>query len=366
MFLAIQTTIGYISSRLFHRRDVAEMTMQEFQIRQVPAHELYGDFWFNSDPVPITALHGRVILLDFWDYTDCSSLRALPYLKEWHRRYNSYGLVVVGVHVPKFPFGKNPKYVERAIGRLAITYPVVMDNASLIWSGYGNRVWPTKHLIDKEGFVRCVVTGEGNYSAFEQEIQSLLYNAGVRDELPLVMGPVRESDRTGVVSYKATPELFAGYLRGSLGNVEGYSPESTVHYNDPKIYLDGRFYVDGDWLNERNSLHHHEDVERDGQIVLSYQGLEVNTVMNAEDGVEFEATVHQDDRFLTEEDKGEDVLFGSEGRSYVRIGEPKMYNIVRNQEFGEHILRFSTRSNACGLYSFAFVSAAIPEMVSSN
>jgi hypothetical protein len=156
------------------------MTIQEFQIRQMPAHELYGDFWFNSEPVPISALHGRVILLDFWDYADCSSLRALPYTKEWYRRYAAFGLVVVGVHTPKFPFGRNPGHVERAINRLSIEYPVVMDNESMIWSSYGNRLWPTKILVDKDGFVRCIVAGEGNYGAMEQAIHSLLYGAGVK------------------------------------------------------------------------------------------------------------------------------------------------------------------------------------------
>ena len=342
------------------------MTIQEYQIRQVPARELYGDFWFNSEPVPISALHGHVILLDFWDYADCGSLRALPYVKEWHKRYGPYGMVVVGVHAPKFPFARNPKHVERAISRLGIEYPVVMDNAQLIWSGYGNRVWPTKHLIDKDGFVRCVATGDGSYGAMEQAIHSLLYSTGVREDLPVIMDSLHESDRAGVVSYKATPELFAGYLRGSIGNIEGYSPESVVHYDDPKIYFDGRFYAEGDWLNDRNSIHHQEEHEREGQIIVSYQALEVNAVINSEDNSEFEIIVRQDDRFLLPENKGDDVQIDPEGKSLLRIAEPRMYSIVKNKEFGEHILRLSTRSNACGLYSFMFVSGAMTEMISTN
>jgi thiol-disulfide isomerase/thioredoxin len=339
------------------------MTINEFQIRQIPSHELYGDFWFNSEPVPISALRGRVILLDFWDYTCCSSLRALPYVVEWHKRYERLGLVVVGIHTPKFPFGKNPQHVQSAIGRLGINYPVLMDNESMIWSSYGNRVWPTKQLIDKEGFVRCSVTGEGNYAAIEQIIQSMLYNAGVTEEMPLVMDPVRESDRTGVISYRATPELFAGYMRGSVGNVEGYVPESMVEYKDPKIYFDGRFYLEGEWLNERSSLRSNPGPDQEDHVILNYQGLEVNAVLQAEDGKQLELVVQQDNRFLTMEDKGEDVQVDRDGRSCVSVVEPRMYNLVRNREFGEHVLRITTRSNACGLYSFSFVSSVIPEMI---
>lgn len=342
------------------------MTINEFQIRQIPSRELYGDFWFNSEPVPISALRGRVILLDFWDYTCCSSLRALPYVAEWYKRYNRLGLTVVGVHTPKFPFGKNPNHVQHAIERLGIEYPLVMDNESMIWYSYSNRVWPTKHLIDKDGFVRCTVTGEGNYGALEQAIHSLLYSAGVVEEMPLIMDPLRELDRTGVISYRATPELFAGYLKGSIGNVEGLVPESIVEYADPKIYFDGRFYLEGDWLNDRNSLRSQADEDRECHIIVNYQGLEVNAVLNTEDGKQIDLLVKQDERFLTSENKGDDVRIDNDGRSLVSVAEPKMYSIVKNREFGEHVLRITTRSNACGLYSLSFVSSVIPEMISNN
>jgi thiol-disulfide isomerase/thioredoxin len=342
------------------------MTIQEFQIRQIPAHEVYGDFWFNSEPVPIAALRGRVILLDFWDYTSCGSLRALPYVQEWHRRYRDYGLVVVGVHTPMFPFGKNPGVVEKAIRSLGIQYPVVMDNEAMIWSNYGSRVWPTKYLIDKDGFVRCMVAGEGNYAALEQAIHSMLYHAGTSDELPLIMDPLHETDRAGAVSYRATPELFAGYLKGSIGNVEGYSPESVVAYADPGIYYDGRFYLSGEWLNGRTMLRHQGGPSRDGVIILDYQALEVNAVINTEDGKSFDLLVQQDERDLTPGNRGEDVEITPEGRSVVHVSGPRMYSIVRNKEFGEHVVRLTTPSNACGFYSLTFVSSLIPEMVSNN
>jgi hypothetical protein len=89
-------------------------------------------------------------------------------------------------------------------------------------------------------------------------------------------------------------------------------------------------------------------------------------VINTEDGKEFELGVQQDDRFLSSHNKGDDIRIDNDGRSVVPIREPKMYSIVKNKEFGEHVLRLSTRSNACGLYSLTFVSSVIPEMISNN
>ncbi|MFN0157334.1 MAG: redoxin domain-containing protein [Bacteroidota bacterium] len=342
------------------------MTAQDLRPHTIRAHELYGDFWFNSEPVPIAALRGRVIVIHFWDYTCAHSLRSIPYIKEWSKKYEQHGLVVVGVHTPKFPFGKNPEEVHKAVTRLGITYPVVMDNEAEIASKYGSRVWPSLYVIDKSGYVRFQNFGEGNSQAIEHAIQTLLYDAGVDEELPLLMEPLRDEDRTGAVCYRVTPELFTGYVRGTLGNVEGYSPESVVEYLDPMLYLDGRFYAGGNWMNDRNSLRLAPDGDKSGHIVLKYQALEVNAVIKPEGDSGFEVVVTQDDMPLSEASKGDDVTIGEDGRSYLTIRDAKMFSVVRNKEFGEHVLKLSAKSGGFALYSLTFVSCVIPELVSNN
>ncbi len=342
------------------------MTTQDILPRTKLAHELYGDFWFNSAPVPITALRGRVVLIHFWDCTCINCARSLPYIIEWQKKYEKYGLVVVGVHTPKFPFGKNPEQVEKAIRKLGIEYPVVMDNEYLIANNYGNRTWPSIYLVDQDGYIRFQNFGEGHYAATEQFIQTLLYSSGMEDEFPLLMEPLRETDKPGAICYRVTPELFAGYLRGSIGNIEGYAPESVVHYDDPKIYLGGRFYVEGDWMNDRNSLRFTGDESQAGRIILNYQALEVIGVFGSEDEKGFEVTVEQDERFLTEENKGEDVRIDTNGRSFFVIDKRGMFGIVKNKEYGEHFLRLTTRNTGFSFYSFTFVSCVIPELISRN
>ncbi len=339
--------------------------MVDIQPQTIRARELYGDFWFNSEPVPVSALRGSVILIQFWDYTCASCIRSLPYVKEWQKTYEAYGLTVVGVHTPRFPFGQNPEEVEKALHRFGIKYPVVMDNVALIAANYDSRTWPTFFLVDKNGFIRFRKEGEGNYAATEHIIQSLLYDAGVGEELPLPMEAVRDIDKVGAVCYRATPEILTGYLRGSIGNVEGYSPESVVAYADPGIYLDGRFYAVGDWMNGRDSLRLDEPRGGEGRIILDYQALEVQGVLRREGKGKVEVEVRQDDHFLTSETRGEDVRLASDGRSYLVVTEPRLYSIVKNREYGEHVLMLTAHSNAFAVYSFAFLTAVIPELVSN-
>jgi hypothetical protein len=340
------------------------MTIKEIPSQTIRAHELYGDFWFNSDPVPISALKGQVILLHFWDFSCLSSLRTLAYVKEWCRKYEPFGLTVVGVHTPKYPFAKNPEYVLKSIQRHGITYPVVVDNQYLISSSYEHRASPLLLLIDKRGFVRFQNAGEGNYDASEHAVQSLLHDAGVRDVLPVPMEPVREEDKPGAVCYRQTPELLMGYLRGSIGNTEGYSPESVVNYRDPGLYIDGKFYAGGNWLNGRDCLRFCGEGRTEGDIVLIYHGVEVHAVISPEGKPGFEVAVQQDGQYLTLDNKGDDIAIGGDGRSVLTISTPGLYNLTNNKEFGEHKLRLTCSSDSFALYAISFVSGVIPETVS--
>jgi hypothetical protein len=339
------------------------MAPRDIPPRTFRATEIYGDYWFNSEPVPIIALRGSVILLCFWDYACCGSLRMMSYVCEWYRRYRNEGLVIVGVHSPKFPFGQDPGNVQKALHSQGIQFPVVMDNGYLIWARYQNRVRPAVHIIDRDGFVRYVYDGEGGYLSTEREIQLLLGEAGYAGELPDLMEPLRETDRPGVVLYRPTPELFAGYQAGTVGNVEGGIPESVSAYEDPGIYLDGRFYLEGDWLSQRESLRHEGAAGPEGRVILTYSSLGVGAVCGGEGKTGVRVAIEQDGTWLTASNKGRDVSITPDGVSYLEVQEPRLHSLVENREFGSHLLRLKEVGRGFVLYSFCFQSGVIPEFV---
>jgi thiol-disulfide isomerase/thioredoxin len=113
-----------------------------------------GRIWFNSPPLSMHQLRGRVVLVDFWDYTCVNCIRTLPYIKEWHARYRDHGLTVIGVHTPEFVFARYESNVGRGIEEFGLTYPIVVDSNNELWEAFSNRYWPTKYLIDGEGYLR--------------------------------------------------------------------------------------------------------------------------------------------------------------------------------------------------------------------
>ena len=133
--------------------------------------------WLNSPPLTAEQLRGKVVLVDFWTFGCINCRNALPYVREWHRKYKDQGLVVVGVHAPEFAYEKNINNVRRALKDLGIEFPVAVDNNFAIWRAFDNNYWPAHYFVDAQGRVRFHHVGEGAYEKSEQVIQQLLEEA---------------------------------------------------------------------------------------------------------------------------------------------------------------------------------------------
>jgi cytochrome c biogenesis protein CcdA/thiol-disulfide isomerase/thioredoxin len=164
--------------------------------------------WFNSRPLSLRQLRGRVVLVDFWTYTCINCIRTLPHLVAWDQKYRRDGLTIVGVHSPEFSFEHDAGNVARAIAQNGIKYPVVQDNNLATWSAWRNEFWPADYLIDARGHVRAAHFGEGDYREIENEIRALLADAGARG-LGADAHPAKTYDPTN----RATPETYLGLER---------------------------------------------------------------------------------------------------------------------------------------------------------
>jgi hypothetical protein len=162
--------------------------------------------WVNAAPLRMDRQSGRPVLVEFWDFCRVNSLRTLPYVRQWHRRYHGDGLRVIGVHSAGFPPSRAEDTVRAAVARLEIEYPVVIDSELEIWDYYGNEGWPARYLWDQRGVLFDVHFGEGAYTDTERAIQELLGAerqpvAPLRPEdAPGVMLPAQTSDQPGPYS----------------------------------------------------------------------------------------------------------------------------------------------------------------------
>ncbi len=307
--------------------------------------------WINSKPLTMKDLKGKVVLVDFWEYTCINCIRTLPYLKAWNKRYAPYGLVIVGVHTPEFKASAEPSNVEAAVRRFGITYPVLLDDQYKTWTAYGNLYWPREYLIDRKGIIRYDHVGEGEYGRTEAEIQKLLREGGTCPDIPL-MKPVRAVDSPGAVCYRTTAETYIGSDRGQLANTGGYGGPRVRRYvaPAPRVLPDGRPALSGRWSA------HPQYCEAEGpyaSLYLRYHAAGCYVVADAGNRRSFNTMeVLLDGQPVPAALRGSDVV-QKHGRTFVTLGRTRLYRLVDGNVFGRHVVELKPEPGA-RFYSFTF------------
>lgn len=315
-----------------------------------------GRVWLNSPPLNMRQLRGRVVLIDFWDFTCVNCIRTLPYIQAWHERYMNSGLTVIGVHTPEFTFAQYESNVERGVREFGLTYPIVIDSEFELFKLFANRAWPSKYLVDKDAYLRYMHMGEGAYQETEQTIQDLLHEIDSSIKFPALLEPVRAEDRSGAVCYPATPELYLGHRRGRIGNSQGFAEDQTADYHFAEKPEERLFYAQGSWHSTAEYFEAAGD--NTSRLVLEYSAASVNLVISSNRVPTAEVILRQDGHPLTEKNATAETRF-RDGESYIVVDRPRMYALVNNHDFGVHTLELTFAPGVAG-YAFTFTSCVDP------
>ena len=229
--------------------------------------------WVNSDPLTLSQLKGKVVLVDFWTYTCINCIRSIPYVEGWYQQYQKDGLVVVGVEAPEFSYEKIPSNVEAAVTQDKITYPVAIDGNLDTWNAYQNEYWPAEYLIDQSGNIRRVDYGEGEYNQMEQAIRGLLAeNSDVKLPSKLVV----PGDTPSPISANQTPETYFGTNRE---NAYSGSPAlgSSSTYTFAKYLSSSEWSLSGMWDVSGTTI----TAEKDAKLEINVASKNVYMVAGA-------------------------------------------------------------------------------------
>lgn len=306
--------------------------------------------WLNSQPLTVSELRGKVVLVDFWTYTCINWRRTLPYIRAWEKRYKDRGLVVVGVHTPEFPFEHDPVNVRRAAKEMRIDYPIAMDNNDAIWRVFRNDFWPAFYFIDARGRIRYRKFGEGEYALSEMVIQQLLAendNEGFERGVALIEPEGAEAPADWV-DLKSS-ENYLGYERTlDFASPGGVSPNQQRSYVSPTQLRLNHWALAGRWTANKQGIVLNAN---DGCIVYHFHARDLHLVMGPiAPGAAVRFRVLIDGRPPANA-HGADV--DDQGAGVVN--EPRMYQLIRqptpivDQQFEIHFLEPGVEA-----YSFAF------------
>lgn len=138
--------------------------------------------WFNSKPLTMEQLRGKIVLLDFWTFGCVNCQHNFPYLEQLQAAYPEE-LVVIGVHAGKFAHERNTENIRNVIMEYGLTHPVVNDHRWELYDLWDIQGWPTLILIDPNGFAADRYLGEGFYGPFNSLIRQLISSFDARGKL---------------------------------------------------------------------------------------------------------------------------------------------------------------------------------------
>ena len=280
--------------------------------------------WFNSDPLKISDLKGKVVLVDFWTYTCINCIRTLPYLRNWNEKYEDQGLVIIGVHSPEFEFEKDADNVQQAIKDFGLEYAIVQDNNFSTWKNFQNSYWPAKYLIDGNGNVRYTHFGEGDYDETELAIQDLLKELGANPTENV-------NNQAPAVNYAQTRETYLGYGRGDVGFTT--SKEKYQTFTVTKDPSSNQVSYNGNWLFSKE----YAQSDKDSEMLLNFSAKDVFLVMSP-----------------VEENASVQVYLDNILQDTLIISKKTVYPVLKLESPGRHILKLKFIDNKVRSFAFTF------------
>mgnify|MGYP003467310104 FL=1 len=90
------------------------------------------------------------------------------------------GVEVIGIQTPETSQERDPAAVKSAAASRKLEFPILVDLESKNWGAWGNTMWPTVYVVDKNGYIRHWWQGELNWKGatadktIENVVQKLL------------------------------------------------------------------------------------------------------------------------------------------------------------------------------------------------
>jgi peroxiredoxin len=126
------------------------------------APELLGgsDAWLNSSPLGSSDLRGRVVIVHYFAFGCINCIHNYPTYREWQNELSGKDLLLIGIHTPETKSEHNVETLKSKLKAEELRFPVLVDNDRANWNAWGNGMWPSVYLLDKQGYLRTFWAGE--------------------------------------------------------------------------------------------------------------------------------------------------------------------------------------------------------------
>ncbi|BDH61485.1 thiol-disulfide oxidoreductase ResA [Lysinibacillus sp. PLM2] len=112
---------------------------------------------------------GQGVFLNFWGTWCKPCEREFPIINRYYQVYKTEGLQVLAVNIAESDF-----VVQNYIDRKGLTFPVLIDKSKSVMGTYNINPLPTTVLINPEGKIENIITGEMSETAIRSYMEQIL------------------------------------------------------------------------------------------------------------------------------------------------------------------------------------------------
>lgn len=130
------------------------------QLKFKPPELVDSGEWVNSSPQSLEQLKGKVVVVHFYAFGCINCIHNYPWYQKWSDEFEDKDVVIVGIHTPETEKERSSDNVRQKAAEEKFKFPILIDVKSENWNTWGNSMWPTVYVIDRQGYLRAYWQGE--------------------------------------------------------------------------------------------------------------------------------------------------------------------------------------------------------------
>lgn len=123
----------------------------------------------NGEKHQLSEYKGQGVFLNFWGTWCKPCEREFPLMDKQYQEYKDQGLQILAVNV-----GESDFVVQKFIDRKGLTFPVLIDDNKSVMETYNINPLPTTLLINPEGKIEKIITGEMNEEMIKNYMEQIM------------------------------------------------------------------------------------------------------------------------------------------------------------------------------------------------
>jgi len=125
----------------------------------------------NGEKHQLSDYKGQGVFLNFWGTWCKPCEREFPLMDKHYQDYKDQGLQILAVNIGESNFS-----VQKYVDRKGLTFPVLIDHNKSVMETYNINPLPTTMLVNPEGKIEKIITGEMSDEAIKGNMEQIMPN----------------------------------------------------------------------------------------------------------------------------------------------------------------------------------------------